>query len=54
MWQRFLDRFVPVMDDVPSRLDLLDGVGVTWGSDRKAVAPMGPADAASTGVPSAH
>ena len=26
MWQRFLERFVPLMDGEPSRLDLLDGV----------------------------
>jgi hypothetical protein len=29
MWQRFLDRFVPVLQDVPSVLDLADGVGRT-------------------------
>jgi hypothetical protein len=27
MWQRFLDRHVPVMPDLPSRLDRADGVG---------------------------
>jgi hypothetical protein len=27
MWQRFLDRHVPVMTDLPSRLDRADGVG---------------------------
>jgi hypothetical protein len=26
MWQRFLERFVPLVDIEPSRLDLLDGV----------------------------
>jgi len=26
MWQQFLQRFVPLMDGEPSRLDLLDGV----------------------------
>ena len=31
MWQRFLERFVPLVDGEPSRLDLLDGV--TSGSD---------------------
>ena len=31
MWQRLLERFVPLMDGEPSRLDLLDGV--TSGSD---------------------
>jgi hypothetical protein len=29
MWQRFLDRYVPVMQDLPSTLDLADGVGRT-------------------------
>ena len=39
MWQRLLDRFVPVLDDEPSRLDLLDGVTSTSsvaGADRGA------------------
>jgi hypothetical protein len=31
MWQRFLERFVPLVDGEPSRLDLLDGV--TSGTD---------------------
>ena len=52
MWQRFLDRFVPLMDDVPSRLDLLDGVGAIPASSQ-AASQVGPADATS-GVPSAH
>ena len=29
MWQRFLDRYVPVLPDVPSTLDRADGVGST-------------------------
>ncbi len=29
MWQRFLDRYVPVMQDLPSVLDRADGVGST-------------------------
>ena len=29
MWQRFLDRHVPVMQDLPSMLDRADGVGHT-------------------------
>ena len=29
MWQRFLDRFVPVLHDLPSALDRADGVGRT-------------------------
>ncbi len=53
MWQRFLDRFVPLMEEAPSRLDLLDGVGVITGMGSQAGSPMGPADATS-GVPSAH
>ena len=27
MWRRFLERFVPLVDDGPSVLDRLDGVG---------------------------
>jgi hypothetical protein len=27
MWQRFLDRYVPVLPDLPSTLDRADGVG---------------------------
>ena len=27
LWQRFLERFVQTMDDDPSSLDRLDGVG---------------------------
>ena len=29
LWQRFLDRYVPVMQDLPSTLDRADGVGHT-------------------------
>jgi hypothetical protein len=28
MWQRLLDRFAPLMEEPPSRLDHLDGVGL--------------------------
>ncbi|WP_270888290.1 hypothetical protein [Pedococcus sp. 5OH_020] len=34
MWQRLLDRLVPLSEDLPSRLDRLDGVG----ADRAPVA----------------
>jgi hypothetical protein len=27
MWQRLLDRFAPLMEEPPSRLDRLDGIG---------------------------
>ena len=37
MWQLFLERFIPVMEDDPSFLDVRDGVGTTSAS-RSAVA----------------
>jgi hypothetical protein len=38
MWQRFLDRYVPVLHDLPSTLDCADGVG------RSLVDPVQPAE----------
>jgi hypothetical protein len=49
MWQRFLDRFVPLMDDLPSRLDVLDGVGTMRGTGSAPPSAVVP-DAASAGV----
>ena len=54
MWQRFLDRFVPLMDDAPSRLDVLDGVGTRTPTDVTVGSATGASDAAAAGVPAAH
>ena len=32
MWQLFLERFIPVMEDDTSMLDVRDGVGPAFGS----------------------
>jgi hypothetical protein len=50
MWQRFLERFVPLMDGEPSRLDLLDGV--TSATDL-ATTDQGASLVSVTAVPSA-
>ncbi|WP_406830355.1 hypothetical protein ABEG17_15340 [Pedococcus sp. KACC 23699] len=30
MWQVFLERFIPVMEDEPSLLDMRDGLGLSF------------------------
>jgi hypothetical protein len=54
MWQRFLDRFVPVMDDAPSRLDRLDGVGRAPGASQTAPTVTSPDAASSRHVNAPH
>ena len=45
MWQRLLERFVPLMDDDVSALDRRDGVGGATGSVRHPRAGVGQAAA---------
>jgi hypothetical protein len=43
MWQRLLDRYVPVLQDLPSTLDRADGVGRTLPEARHAADRTRPA-----------
>lgn len=49
MWQRLLDRFVPLMEAAPSRLDRLDGVGGPSAEHAVPSSTAMPPDAASSG-----
>lgn len=49
MWQRLLERFVPLMDEDVSSLDLRDGVGASSGS-----APNLSRRVGATAAPASH
>jgi hypothetical protein len=51
LWQRFLERFVPAMDDQPSHLDHLDGVGLGQSSASVRDASTRPSSGHSGAVP---
>jgi hypothetical protein len=50
MWQLFLERFVPVMEDDPSLLDVRDGVGASLAARSGGGEPVGAVPGGDTSV----